>query len=69
MSGYARLFGIFDQMRLLITREALQLHLMTDKRKSFQINVHIETNNSSLRNDTHVAASIAFENGLSKVRR
>ena len=68
VDGYARLFGIFEEVRMLVTRDSFQLYLTTDVNKSFKINVHITTNYSSNRNDTQFNAVVVFENGLSKVR-
>lgn len=67
IDGYARLFGIFEEARMLVTRESLQIFLTTDADKSFKINVHITTNYSSHSNVTQINAMVVFENGLSKV--
>jgi len=69
VDGYARLFGIFKEVRMLVTRDSLQLYLTTDVSKSFKIDVHITTNYSSNRNDTLFNAMIVFDNGLSKLTR
>ena len=68
VDGYARLFGIFEETRMLLTHDSLQVNLTTDVSKSFKINVNIITNYSSNRNDTLFNAMVVFDNGLSKVR-
>lgn len=69
VDGYARLFGIFEEARILVTGDSLQIYLTTDVRKSFKINVHITTNYSSNQNDTQFNALVVFDNGLSKLTR
>lgn len=67
IDGYARLFGIFEEVRMLATRDAFQIYLTTDSDKSFKISVQITTNYSLGRNHTQLTANVIFENGLSKV--
>ena len=69
IDGYARLFGIFEELRMLATRDVFQIYLTTDTDKSFKISVQITTNYSSGRNHTQLSANVIFENGLSKVIR
>ena len=68
VDGYARLFGIFKEVRMLVTSDSLQMYLTTEVNKSFKINVHVTTNYSSDRNQTQFNATVVFDNGLSKVR-
>lgn len=68
VDGYARLFGIFKEVRMLVTSDSLQMYLTTEVNKSFKINVHVATNYSSDRNETQFNATVVFDNGLSKVR-
>ena len=68
VDGYARLFGIFKEVRMLVTSDSLQMYLTTEVNKSFKINVHVTTNYSSDRNETQFNATVVFDNGLSKVR-
>lgn len=69
LDGYARFFGIFEEVRMLATRDALRIHLSTDADKSFKISVEITTNYSSHRNHTQFSAIVEFENGFSKLTR
>lgn len=69
IDGYARLFGIFEELRMLATRDVFQIYLTTDTDKSFKISVQITTNYSSGRNHTQLSANVIFENGLSKLTR
>ena len=68
VDGYARLFGIFKEVRMLVTSDSLEMYLTTEVNKSFKINVHVTTNYSSDRNETQFNATVVFDNGLSKVR-
>lgn len=68
VDGYARLFGIFKEVRMLVTSDSLQMYLTTEVNKSFKINVHVTTNYSLDRNETQFNATVVFDNGLSKVR-
>ena len=69
VDGYARLFGIFREVHMLVTSDSLQIYLTTDVNKSFKIDVHVITNYSSNRNETQFNAMVVFDNGLSKVRK
>lgn len=68
VDGYARLFGIFKEVRMLVTRDSLEMYLTTEVNKSFKINLRMTTNYSSDRNETQFNATVVFDNGLSKVR-
>lgn len=68
IDGYERIFGIFDELRILVTGETFQIQFATELQNSFKAVVHLTTNYSSNLNTTHFKATVIFKSGLSKVK-
>jgi hypothetical protein len=67
IDGYARIFGIFDEVRILASREVTQVKMVAEIHKSIQAHVYLISNYSKHVNTTHLMAKIIFKNQLSKV--
>ncbi|XP_001637140.3 uncharacterized protein LOC5517169 [Nematostella vectensis] len=69
IDGYARIFGVFDEIRVLVTREGTQIKMVADLHKSIKAYLYMSSNYSRHINATHLQARIIFRNGLSKLTR
>ena len=53
---------------MTITRDVMQLRMLTNINKSLKVMLQLTTNYSSHSNETHFHTKIVFHNGLTKVR-
>ncbi|KAK3755318.1 hypothetical protein QZH41_014628, partial [Actinostola sp. cb2023] len=69
ISGYSRIFGIFDEVHILVSGEMTQIKMVAEIHKSIYAHVYLTSNYSKHINNTRLRAKIIFKNELSKLTR
>ena len=67
IDGYTRIFGVFDEIRILMTRRHFMIRLVTSIFQSFKVRINVMANYSEDLSRTHFKARVIFIGGLAKV--
>lgn len=68
IDGYTRIFGVFDEIRILMTRRYFTIRMVTSIFRSFKVRINVVANYSDDLSKTHFKAKIIFIGGLAKVK-
>lgn len=69
IDGYTRIFGVFDEVRILMTRRHFMIRLVTSIFRSFKVRINVMANYSEDLSRTYFKAKIVFIGGLAKLTR
>ena len=67
IDGYTRIFGVFDEIRILMTRRHFAIRLVTSIFQSFRVRINVNANYSEDLSRTHFKARVVFIGGLARV--